>query len=300
MKKNKDVKFIIYQALYIFVICVIAIKGADLNLDEVEIKKLLDPRFAYIDTLENKIIRKEDFAKLIIFDSSKYLIVLKEDYKNNPENYVNNPLVIARNLNPENDNTIKNNNPDIKKIEEGSENITVSFPSNFVQYRQNNINNPNNVEMIVNSSSGSVSIPPKSSKQVLIMGDNTITLTSGGTTKSFSVKVNDKPKVNFERMATMNEESKVTQLQRTVCYRVKIMDDYPDQLDVKITGPLTFKSLGNGVFDVTMNMFGSRQVFDNYTDNRQSPYSAGFTVIVKDKISGHSITGQQQFVFGEW
>jgi len=31
MKKQRDVKFIIYQSLYIFVVCVIAIKGANLT-----------------------------------------------------------------------------------------------------------------------------------------------------------------------------------------------------------------------------------------------------------------------------
>ena len=32
MRKQRDVKFIIYQSLYIFVVCVIAIKGANLDL----------------------------------------------------------------------------------------------------------------------------------------------------------------------------------------------------------------------------------------------------------------------------
>ena len=35
MKEKKDVKFIIYQMLYVFVICVIALKGANLDLEEV-------------------------------------------------------------------------------------------------------------------------------------------------------------------------------------------------------------------------------------------------------------------------
>jgi len=35
MNKNKDIKFIIYQSLYIFVVCVIAIKGANLDLVQV-------------------------------------------------------------------------------------------------------------------------------------------------------------------------------------------------------------------------------------------------------------------------
>ena len=39
IKKERDSKFIIYQVLYIFVITVLAIKGADLNLREVVSKE---------------------------------------------------------------------------------------------------------------------------------------------------------------------------------------------------------------------------------------------------------------------
>lgn len=53
-------------------------------------------------------------------------------------------------------------------------------------------------------------------------------------------------------------------------------------------------------FDVTMNAFSSKAAFDNFTEGKDSPYSLGFTVTVKDKIAGHSITAQQSFRFGEW
>jgi hypothetical protein len=49
-----------------------------------------------------------------------------------------------------------------------------------------------------------------------------------------------------------------------------------------------------------MNAFGSRSAFDNFTDNKDAPYSVGFTVTVTDKIAGHKITGQNSFSFGEW
>ena len=57
MKKARDVKFVIYQVLYIFVICVIALKGADINLEEVISKeKVVEKSYAdslkkYIDSL---------------------------------------------------------------------------------------------------------------------------------------------------------------------------------------------------------------------------------------------------------
>jgi hypothetical protein len=49
-----------------------------------------------------------------------------------------------------------------------------------------------------------------------------------------------------------------------------------------------------------MNAFGSKSAFDNFTDNKDSPYSVGFTVSLTDKIAGHKVTGQNSFIFGEW
>lgn len=57
MKGERDVKFVIYQVLYIFVVCVIALKGANLDLSEVIAKENVvkkqyaDFLKAYIDSL---------------------------------------------------------------------------------------------------------------------------------------------------------------------------------------------------------------------------------------------------------
>ena len=104
----------------------------------------------------------------------------------------------------------------------------------------------------------------------------------------------------MQRVASMGEETRVSQLQSSVCYRVTVSDDFPGQLDVKFNGPVTVKTVGSGVYDVTMNAFSSRSAFDNFTDNKESPYSVGFTVSVSDNIAGHKITGQNSFIFGEW
>src|SRR5664279_3507206 len=58
--KNRDTKFIIYQVLYIFVITVLALKGANLDLsrvvkkDSVVSKSVRDSLVALIDTLYRK------------------------------------------------------------------------------------------------------------------------------------------------------------------------------------------------------------------------------------------------------
>ena len=63
--KKRDVKFIIYQALYIFVICVVTIKGATLTLVEVvDIKH----GWTYVDTTNKVLIDRNDYAKLKEFD----------------------------------------------------------------------------------------------------------------------------------------------------------------------------------------------------------------------------------------
>ena len=306
MKQKRDVKFIIYQSLYIFIICIIAMKGADINLDAVEIKRMIDPGYVYIDTSGKVLIDRNKVNKLIEFDSTRYIVISRDEYNKNPDKFagliINNPGSIGSvndPTQPPNDNTSKDPE-DTKNIDPGSQLIQVKFPSNFVQFRQNTINNPNNSEMRIITSSGTTVIPPNSSKSIIIMGDNTITLSSGGKTETFNVKENKKPQVSFQRITTMNDETKVTTLQRNIGFRVNVQDDYPDQLEVKISGPVTFKQVSDNTFDITMNAFGSISAFDNYIENKPSPYSVGFTVSITDKISGHKITGQQSFVFGEW
>jgi len=85
MKPKRDVKFIIYQALYIFVICIVAIKGANLDLEQVigkeqavskqeadSIRKVLDSLLALglkpefmIDTSKFTAVEKERLQKLL-------------------------------------------------------------------------------------------------------------------------------------------------------------------------------------------------------------------------------------------
>ena len=76
MKKQKDVKFIIYQALYIFVVCVIAIKGANLDLTQVVEDDGKPKVFLSPDSLQKLY---EIIKKSIIVDTNLYVIIKKED-----------------------------------------------------------------------------------------------------------------------------------------------------------------------------------------------------------------------------
>src|SRR5207244_5479496 len=72
------------------------------------------------------------------------------------------------------------------------------FPSNLIQYRANSINNPNNAVMTVNTSNGIISIPPKSSKSIVLGGDNTVVAQVNGISSTFPVKLNQKPKLTVQ------------------------------------------------------------------------------------------------------
>jgi len=302
MRKNKDVKFIIYQSLYIFVVCVIAIKGANLDLTQVVEDDGRPKVFISPDSLEKlmEIIRKS-----IIVDTSLYVIIKKEDLEKMDEKIkqlvVQPQNMVVSTTTPIN--TFTTNNPQVPEIKKEPEkdpgemkeirigNITL------IQYTMNTLNNPYDTPLEVE---GITTIPPKSSKTFETGGQSTLLIKVGNQTKTVELKPNEKPKIGISRVASMGEDARVTYLQSSVCFRVTISDDFPGQLDVKFNGPVTVKSVGSGTYDVTMNAFGSKSAFDNYTDGKDSPYSVGFTVSVTDKIAGHKITGQNSFIFGEW
>jgi hypothetical protein len=301
MKKQKDVKFIIYQSLYIFVVCVIAIKGANLDLTQVVEDDGRPKVFISPDSLEKlmEIIRKS-----IIVDTSLYVIIKKEDLEKMDEK-IKQLVVQPQNMvvSSSQINTFTSNNPDVPKIEkepikDPGEMKEIRIGNiQLIQYTMNTLNNPYDTPLEVE---GITTIPPKSSKTFETGGQSTILIKVGNQTKTVELKPNEKPKIGISRVASMGEDARVTYLQSSVCFRVTISDDFPGQLDVKFNGPVTVKSVGSGTYDITMNAFGSKSAFDNYTDGKDSPYSVGFTVSVTDKIAGHKITGQNSFIFGEW
>jgi len=297
--RNRDIKFIIYQSLYIFVVCVVAIKGANLDL----IKVLEDDGRPKVFMTQQKMDSIQELLKrAIIVDTTIFVVVPKELLKENIklQQIVQNMPKIDLSLytlkadvkvQPE----IEEKKPEEKDPGEMQE-IRIG---NIVlhQYTQNTLNNPYDTPLEV---VGITSIPAKSTKTFETGGQSSVVIKVGNTSKTVELRPNEKPKINISRIASMGEDTRVTTLQSTTCFRVVISDDFPGQLDVKFNGPITVKNAGQSTFDITMNAFGSKSAFDNFTENKDAPYSTGFTVTVTDKIAGHKITGQNSFIFGEW
>jgi hypothetical protein len=300
MKKSKDVKFIIYQALYIFVVCVIAIKGADLTLTQVieddgKPKVILTPE--QMDSIQ------ELLKKAIIVDTNRFALVDKELLKNDSktQELVKQTLLISGGSFVSNEPVKKQDIPEkvdplepVSSIDKKPEIVIGSV--NLYKYHENIVPNQGNNPINVSG----VTIPAHSTGRVTLGGESVVTITAGDISKTVNVLENRKPTISFQRVTTMGEDVRASTLQRMVGFRVTITDDFPSQLDVKFNGAVTVKNVATGVYDVTMNAFSSRVAFDMYTDSRNEPYSVGFTVTVTDKLAPHKITGQNQFLFSEW
>lgn len=316
MKRNRDVKFVIYQVLYIFVVAVLALKGANLDLTEVISKeKVVEKSYSdslkkYIDSLlamglvpeikfdtTNKFSTPEELQKKLA-EVQQRLITVTNQISPSMTVTTSSPNMT---VNTENNNTT--NNPEVKeKVEQQipTENVTdavVKVPQGFTQFTTTTIQNSNSQPMEV---VGHGTISPGSSKQFTLGGESSLTFKIGGVTKSVPVKENGKPKIGMQRLVSAGEEVSIRRIQGSVGYRITISDDFPGNLSVNFNGPVTVKQAGEMVYDVTLNFLNSKSAFDNYTENRDSPYSVSFQVTVVDKLAGHSLKQTGVFQFGEW
>lgn len=311
MKKNRDVKFIIYQMLYIFVVCVIALKGANLDLTEViqkekvvekeyadSLKKILDSLLALglvpeikFDTTK-KFTNPEELRKQLEITRQQLLVVQSQVNPNlsvttTSPNVNLTPQQIQQQQQQQDEQIIEPK--EVQEIRIG--NVVL------IQFAEQSLSNPYDQPMEV---VGITTIPPKSTKSFVTGGQSTIVLKVGTTSKTITTKPNEKPKISLQRLVPAGENVSIRSIQGTVGYRVTINDDFPGNLDVNFSGPVTVNQSGPNTYDVTLNFLKSKTAFDNYTDNKESPYSVGFQVSLKDKIAGHALTQTGVFQFGEW
>jgi hypothetical protein len=303
MKKH-DVKFIIYQALYIFVVCVVAMKHANLDLTPVMVQKE--------DIISEDSLRKLfDVIKTLRFvDTNIYVIIDRKVLEENEklaELYKNQPPIpdLSGMIRLQPGQRITTLSEETERIlekikpEELKETQTIRLGKiNLYQYYDNTLNNPYNQDLEI---VGVTSIPPKSSKTFRVMGQTEVVVKVGDASQTVSTIPNQKPKVTMTRIAAMGEDTRVSTLNSTVGFRVSITDDHPDQLQVKFGGPITVRTVkANETYDVTLNFLRSKAEFETYTNGKSSPYSVGFTVTVTDPVANHTIPAQNVFVFGDW
>lgn len=182
---------------------------------------------------------------------------------------------------------------------ETKENLEVEFK----QYTQVKIKNPYNEKLDIIADGKTLStIPPQRTGKFNIGGDSIIIFKIGNKEHSkHIIKPNQKPEIKLKKIEASVTDSSLKSIQRTAGYKLEIIDDFPGQLKIEISGPVTYKKVGTSIFYITLNLLRSQKEFDNFTKEKEKPYKVSFKVKVEDKICpDHKIEENGEFLFNKW
>jgi len=313
IRRSRDSKFVIYQVLYIFVVTVLALKGAELNLgevvkkDNVVDKSVRDSLMVIVDSLteqglklkiqidtnaivENKELKNEvkDLNKQVASLSKRIIKVPKKPKEEAPKikSKVKLPFPFAKNL-------------------------------TFLKYATNTAVNNGNVPVSIYSSDNSskpiVVVQPGSSKKFELRDENEVILKYGGQENLIKVKPNLPPEIKISKVTTKMNKSDiyVKDLQRTTCFTVTITDERTEQIKIKYSGPIAVSKprknkKGQIVYNVSLKLASTESRYDNWIDKNENledndgRYRVNFFFIAYDTKSKQKVQVGDTFYFTDF
>ena len=313
VNKSRDSKFVIYQVLYIFVITVLALKGADLDLRRV--------------ALEEETVNKQVRDSLISILDSLYALGIDFSIKIDPNVVVENEemreQLAALNKKLE---ILKDYVPPPPPDEEKEEEIVdeqtqlqspISVKQTFIQHTWNIARNTGTVQASVydprNMNTPLVTVGAGQEKKFDLTDQSEVVLKFGSQEERIKVLPNKAPEVKIERVTTKMNASDifVKDLQRITVFKVTVLDQRPDQLKVSWAGPIsvtgpTKDSNGNLIYNVTLKIASTENAFDDWLDRngnlRESDgrYKVNFFFTVVDEKSRDRVQVGDSFFFTEF
>lgn len=318
-RKSKDSKFVIYQVLYIFVITVLAIKGADLDLSEVVSKdkavsrNVRDSLIVIIDSL-NALGLKFDVKVQSGLQTENQVL------KNKIENLNNNLASLSERMvespTPESNSEVI----EPKIVEENETPVPSVLPiaqvQKFIQHTWNTAKNEGEIPVdILEPRSRKVlaKILPGEEKKFDLTGENEIIARYGKHEQVLKVDKNKPPEIKIETVSSKMNSRKiyVQELQRTTTYKVTILDERPDQIKVNssgpisITGPLT-NSSGQLIYNVTLKVAPNENSFNEWMEKTNplkesdGRYKVNFFIIASDQRTKDKVQAGESFYFTEF
>lgn len=312
INKNNDSKFIIYQVLYIFVITVLALKGAELDLSRVVNK----------DHVVDVSVRDS----LSILIDSLYAQGLKFDIKidEKVENEALKQKLASMNKQLASLTTKLNEIPPEERIEEKHEILEnaklqspISVSQTFIQNTWNEVRNNGdvvtNIFDVRNTNSPIVSIQPGEKRRFDLTDQSELLIKFGSQEEIAKVLPNRVPEVKIERVTTkMNSgDIYVSELQRITAFKVTVLDERPEQLKVTHSGPISVSgpykdAKGNLIYNVTLNIAPNETRFEEWMDRNSSlkeadgRYKANFFFTVVDEKSKDRVQVGDSFFFTDF
>lgn len=279
-KRQHDVKFVIYQALYLVVISLITIKGAEIDLTKVEkagasdsLRVALEQRQRYNDSLAAEIAKQEEAARRIQEELARKQA---EDERIRQE---------------------------MERLRKGSKDLPLSVTQAYIQYTWNTAKNSGTVPVEIydpkDRSKPIAVIGPGEEKRFDLGGQTEVIAKFGMKEQAIPVAPNKPPVIRIEKVTTKMEGSRIrlAELQAVSCFKVTIEDERPDQLKASFTGPVTATgptrdSRGNLIYFVTPSIARTEEAFqawvDKHGDAREADgrYKVNFFLNVSDSRTG--------------
>lgn len=314
VRKERDSKFIIYQVLYIFVITVLALKGADLDLNRVVLK----------DEVVNKAVRDSLMVILDSLTSSGIKFDVKVEESALKENEQLKDRLASLNTKMKDladkvKQTPPPEKPEEKPVVKEQEILQspISLKQTFIQYTWNKAKNSGSVPTAIydpkDMSNPLVIIPPGQEKTFNLTNQSEVITKYGSQSDRIKVVPNRPPEIKIERATTKMNSSDiyVQDLQRITVFTVKITDERPEQLKVSWSGPIAVSgpykdSQGNPVYNVSLKIASTESKFDEWLDKfgnlRESDgrYKVNFFCTVVDERSKDRVQVGDSFYFTDF
>ena len=308
INRNRDSKFVIYQVLYIFIITILALKGAELDLRRVALEEetvdisIKDSLAAILDSLYALGI---DFSIKI---DPKVLDENEEMKKRLAE--LNRKLEAVKDFVPP---------PEEEEIvdEQTKLQSPISLKQTFIQYTWNIAKNSGSVPTMIidpaNPNVAVVTIPPGEEKRFDLQDQTEVIIKFGTQEERIKVIPNRPPEVDIELVTTKMSHSDiyVKELQRITSFTVKIIDKRPEQLKVTYSGPISVigpqkDSKGNLVYNVSLRLATTETKYDDWLElngdlqEADGRYKANFFFIVVDERTKDRVQVGDSFYFTDF
>jgi hypothetical protein len=308
INRNRDSKFVIYQVLYIFIITILALKGAELDLRRVALEE---------ETVDISI--KDSLAAIL---DSLYALGIDFSIKIDPNVLEENEEMKKRlaELNKKLE-EVKDFVPPPEEVEIVDEQTKLQSPislkQTFIQNTWNIAKNSGSVPTMImdpaNPDVPVVSIPPGEQKRFDLQDQTEMIIKFGSQEERIKVIPNRPPEVDIELVTTKMSHSDiyVRELQRITAFTVKIIDQRPDQLKVTYSGPISVTgpqkdSKGNLVYNVSLRLASTETRYDEWLEingdlqEADGRYKANFFFIVVDERTKDRVQVGDSFYFTDF
>lgn len=313
VRRNRDAKFVIYQVLYIFVITVLALKGAEINLgevvdkDDVVEKSVRDSLINVVDSLSLLGLK---FNIEVDTNAAAENLILKSKLSK-----LNTQMASLTNLVKEIPKSEVENKKLILKVEKK---LPSPFSTNqtFLKYASNVAKNKGDfpvtiVDPLTNNTL--IKIPPKAEKVFELANQNEVILKYGSQEERIVVENNLPPEILIEKVTTKMDKSDiyVKELQRTTCFNVIVKDERLEQIKVtnsgavSVTGPRK-NNKGQLVYNVSLMLATNEDRFNDWVDRNDRSvdsdgrYKTNFFFTAYDTKSKQRIEVGESFYFTDF